>query len=102
MGTTKYKVTIEFTPNKKHNSPPPERVYVKTPIGNMLSPQLSQVSLIHIHDMALMIDDVIRLGDKGGPVNSTHIINTEYGSLVIKIKKVNSLLFIIKKLFGKS
>lgn len=89
--TGKYILSFEFTENKVFKSELPEKIYIQTPVGNKLNPALSQNSIIQIHDMALLLDEILRISNNKYQLTSTQVMDTDYGRVVIKIKQVNSL-----------
>ena len=91
MNTSQYIVSFEFTPNEQYKPVLPENFYIKTPLGNMINPELSQKTLIQLHDMASIIDEVRRISENEKHVTSTQTFDTDYGCLVLKIKKVKTV-----------
>ena len=97
MITSKYTVSIEFTPNEQYNSIISEKLYIKTSLGNMLNPKLSNRMLIQLNDLAYTIDEIRRISEneKQDYITSTLTFDTDYGYVVLKIKKLNSIVKII-------
>ncbi len=91
MNTSQYIVSFEFTPNEQYKPVLPENFYIKTPLGNMINPELSQKTLIQLHDMASIIDEIRRISENEKHVTSTQTFDTDYGCLVLKIKKVKTV-----------
>jgi hypothetical protein len=90
MNTSQYLVSIEFTPNEQYNPGLPEEFYIKTPLGNMLNPELSQKTIILLHDMASIMDEIRRISENDKHLMSTQTFDTDYSCLVLKIKKVKT------------
>ena len=91
MNTSQYIVSIEFTPNEKYEPVLPEKFYIKTPLGNMINRELSQKTLIQLHEMASIIDEIRRISENEKHVTITQTFDTHYGCLVLKIKKVKTV-----------
>ncbi|MEI6583889.1 MAG: hypothetical protein WCO43_09905 [Chitinophagia bacterium] len=91
MNKSKYIVSVEFSPNKNYNNEKPEKLYIKTPLGNMLNPELSQKLLLQLHDLASIIDEIYRISISKKHVTSKQTFNTELGRLEINVKTVGKV-----------
>ncbi len=91
MNKSKYIVSIEFSPNENYNTEIPEKIYIKTPLGNMLNSELSQKSLIQLHDLASIINEIHRISVSKKHVTSKQTFDTELGRLNINIKTVGKV-----------
>lgn len=91
MNKSKYIVSIKFNPNENYSTEIPEKIYIKTPLGNMLNSELSQKSLIQLHDLAYIIDEIHRICISQKHVTSKQTFDTELGRLNINIKTVGKV-----------
>ena len=88
MNKSKYIVSIDFSPNKNYNTELPEELYIKTPLGNMFNSKLSQKSLIQLHDLVTIIDEIHRISISRKHVTLKQTLNTKLGRININIKTV--------------
>jgi hypothetical protein len=95
MNTSQYIVSFEFNPNEKYNPVLPEIFYIKTPLGNIINPELSEKTLIQLHDMISIIDLLFKYSNEKH-VTLTRTFDTDYGCLFLKIKKVKTVFNLLQ------
>jgi hypothetical protein len=92
--TSKYFVSIQFTPNEQYKSEIHEKFYIETALGKMWNPNLSSNAIIQLHDLAILIDEMHKLSNSSKYVALKQTLNTDFGRFEIKMKTFNRNIYV--------